>query len=218
MDADFITFKSAIENARSEQDTFARFYDRSVKTGEVNPKTGVPVFKNKCYVEIRIKNNNTDVYDQPATEDKIARFPVEYNRYLLSKKEIQEGTGLENFSFLSAAQIETLKYHGIRTLEKLETLSPAQAQDLDVLAEYEAVKRFLSGAKEQLTQTQWEEKLMKLETRVKELESQLEVEKANNAGLKASLAEKSKQSQKGLKKKALKSSSTPKSTLKKDKG
>lgn len=177
MDADFLTFKNAIEGAKSEQDTFARFYDRSVKTDEFNPKTGTPVFKNVCYVEIRIKNNNTDIYDQPATEEKIARFPAAYNRYLLSKKEVDNGTPLEHFSFLTAAQVDTLKYHGILTIEKLNDLTPSQAQDLDLVKEYETAKQFVSGAKAQLSQIEWQNKVAALQKRIQELEKCIETMK-----------------------------------------
>ncbi len=175
MDSDFFTFKNVIENANVEKDTFARFYDRSVKTNEINPKTGVPIYKDVCYVEIRIKNNNTDIYDQPASEEKKARFPMEYRQYLKEKENRSEGTALENFSFLTASQINTLKFHQIDTLEKLSALTPEQASDLDIVNEYHQAQNFLAGAKKQFDVTKWQEKVTFLTQKIQELEASLKV-------------------------------------------
>ena len=77
---------SAIENfgpaAPSEDGVSARFYDRSQKTDKIDAY-GFPVFENVCFCEIRIKDNNSEIFDQPATADKIRRFPQEYARYQL---------------------------------------------------------------------------------------------------------------------------------------
>lgn len=174
MDADFMTFKTLIDNAQTEKDVVARFYDRSVKTDDVNQQTGLPIFKNVCYVEIRIKNNNTDIFNQPATPEKMARFPVEYNRYLSAKKECKEGTPLEHFSFLTTAQIDTLKYHGILSVEQLSSLQSEQAVDLGVLSEFESAKRFVSLAQNHLTESQWQKKVETLEAQIRDLEQQLQ--------------------------------------------
>lgn len=173
MDTDFMTFKTMIDNSQTEKDVVARFYDRSVKTDEVNQQTGLPVFKNVCYVEIRIKNNNTDIFNQPATAEKIARFPVEYNRYLSVKKECKDGTPLEHFSFLTTAQIDTLKYHGILSVEQLSSLQPEQAVDLGVSSEFESAKRFVRLAQNHLTESQWQKKVETLEAKITELEQKL---------------------------------------------
>ncbi len=166
---EFSTFQSVINTQHSETDTFARFYDRSVKTGEINPKTGLPVFKDMCYVEIRIKNNNTDIYDQPATPEKIARFPEAYNRYQSAKKKCCDGAPLEHFSFLTSAQIDTLKCHGIYTVESLAALPDERAQDLDIVAEKDAAEKFLSSAQRNCTQIEWEKKLAALQRQIETL-------------------------------------------------
>ncbi len=173
MDSDFLTFRNVIENSNIEKDTFARFYDRSVKTNEINPKTGVPIFKDVCFVEIRIKNNNTDIYDQPASEEKKARFPNEYRQYLKEKETRPIGTALENFSFLTASQINTLKFYHIDTLEKLSALTPEQASDLDIVNEYHLAQNFLAGAKKQFEVAGWQEKVTLLNQKIQELEAAL---------------------------------------------
>lgn len=174
-DIDFSAFQGLLTTRTSDdtKDVFARFYDRSVKTDEMNAKTGLPIFKNKCFVEIRIKNNNTDIYDQPANDEKINRFPVEYNRYLLCKKQTQEGSPIEQFSFLNAAQTDTLKYHGIFTLEALGALTDQQAQDLDIVSECERAKAFLSKAKQDYNEQELYTKCCTLEDEINRLKALL---------------------------------------------
>ena len=80
---------------------FAKFYDRMVKTDQINQKTGLPIFKEVCFVEVRIKNNSTDVVDQPATQENIRRFAPQYQLYLQSKEKEKKGTSLSLFAFLT---------------------------------------------------------------------------------------------------------------------
>ena len=69
---------------KTPQNVFARFYDRAVKTDAVD-ENGLPVYEKVLYCEIRIKDNR-DIYDQPATEDKIRLYPNEYDFYLKNKE------------------------------------------------------------------------------------------------------------------------------------
>ena len=123
---DFKLFDKIAQNTNPEDGIVARFYDRSVKTEEVT-KDGFPFFQNICFVEIRIKDNTSEIYDQPATPDKIKRFPVAYARYQLMKKQVKEGTPLEQFAFLTAGEVESLKIRGIFTVEALAGLEEEKA-------------------------------------------------------------------------------------------
>lgn len=175
-DIDFSTFQGLLNTrgTADQTDVFARFYDRSVKTEEMNVKTGLPVFKTVCFVEIRIKNNNTDIYDQPATEEKMKRFSVEYNRYLLCKKQTEDGAPLEQFSFLNVAQVDTLKHHGIFTVEALAALNERQAQDLDITDEWMRATEFLSKAKQNWQEHELYVRCQALEAEVMRLTKALE--------------------------------------------
>ena len=55
---DFLTFEKIAKNTQPEEGIFARFYDRTVKTGRID-KHGFPVFENVCFCEIRLKDNNS---------------------------------------------------------------------------------------------------------------------------------------------------------------
>lgn len=138
---DFAMFEKFANNSGSEEGVAARFYDRAVKTGEVG-ENGLPKFKLVCFCEIRIKDNTSEIYDQPASEEKIRRFPAEYARYQLGKKQVVDGTPLEQFAFLNRAEVETLKVHGIFTVEALAAVDPDKSRQLGLEEERQLAEKF----------------------------------------------------------------------------
>lgn len=188
-DIDFAAFQGMLSQ-KEETGVFARFYDRSVKT-EKTDKNGLPVFDDVCYVRIQIKDNNTDIFDQPADEEKKRRFPVEFNRYLLSKKQIESGTPLEQFAFLTGAQIDTLKYRGIFTVEALSSLTEAQAQDLNVSKERELGIKFAEMAKNNAGLDVFQKKEDELVAKISSLENELSNKLAEIEDLKTKIQKQS---------------------------
>ncbi|MGN0913025.1 MAG: hypothetical protein ACI4OE_07005 [Alphaproteobacteria bacterium] len=196
MDALFSEFQNLLANANSTSNLFVKFYDRAVKTGELG-ENNLPKFENKTFVEIRMRDNNTEVIDQPATADKIARFPVEYARYQLNKKQKEEGTPLEQFAFLTGDQIEALQYRGIFTIEKLCNLNKEQIAQLGVESEKTAAEKFLELNKNNGKLVEFEKKEAAYCEEIAKLKDEVERLTAQNAELtetlekaKAELAEK----------------------------
>ena len=177
---DFLTFEKIAKNTQPEEGIFARFYDRTVKTGRID-KHGFPVFENVCFCEIRLKDNNSEVFDQPATEEKKKRFPAEYARYLLAKKQAEKGSPLEQFAFLTASEIESLKIRGIFTVEALAELDVQKAEDLGVARERALAVKFTEQAASNTALAGWQEKEEKYKSKIKKLEEQLKSLKKNRA-------------------------------------
>ena len=173
-DADFAAFQDLLNKSQREEGVFARFYDRSVKTGNLT-KDGLPEFEDRTFVEIRIKDNNCDVYDQPADAEKINRFPVEYNRYLLAKKQKEKGSPLEQFAFLTAAQIDSLKVRGIFTVEALAGIDESKAADLNIVSERELAVRFLQNAKGNGALVEFEKKEAAYKAEIAKLKEKIKV-------------------------------------------
>ena len=145
MDMDFAMFRQIADNTGDESNVRARFYDKAVKT-EAITADGLPIFKNVTYIEIRLKDNNTEVFNQPANAEKIKRFPREYMAYQMSKKQITDGTPLEQFAFLSAAELETCRSRGIFTVEALANLDADKVQSLGLQNEHRLAVIFLQNA------------------------------------------------------------------------
>lgn len=178
---DFDTYQKLIEQNKNHQDdgVSARFYDRAVKTGQLDDN-GIPKFSIVCYCEIRIKDNTTEVFDQPATKDKIERFPVEYARYQLSRKQVKDGTPLEEFAFLSLSEIESCKYRGIFTLEALSKLSDEHARNLNLFKEKNMAVRFLENNRKlkkfediENIQNNYEQQICSLKKQIADLQQQI---------------------------------------------
>jgi len=76
---DFTSFNNFAIAPSSEDGVVARFYDRTIKTEKLDAH-GFPVFAEVCFCEIRLKDNVSEVFDQPATIDKIRRFPNRHRK------------------------------------------------------------------------------------------------------------------------------------------
>lgn len=176
MDIDFSTFQTMINNSKTESGVFARFYDRAVSTGDIS-ENGLPVFKETMYVEIRVRDQS-DVFDQPADESHVRRFPVEYNRYLLEKKESEKGTPLAQFAFLTVSQLESCKYRGIFTVERLAELEDAKAKDIGLVKEKELAIKFLEVSKNNAVINDFSKKEKKYQAEIKKLKAEIEQLKA----------------------------------------
>lgn len=172
---DFATYQNLINQnkQRSDEGLSARFYDKAVKTEHFD-NNGIPIFKSICYCEIRIKDNTTEVFDQPADTEKINRFPVEYARYKLQKEQKKEGTPLENFAFLTVSEIETCKYHGVSTLEALVQISEEQAKKLNLENEHKLARKFITFNRNLKNKTDISEIEEKYKTEISALKAKIE--------------------------------------------
>lgn len=146
MDIDFAMFRQVTENSENNRNVMAHFYDKAVKTDQTT-ENGLPVFKNVTYIEIRLKDNSTEVFNQPATAEKIKRFPQEYALYQEMKKQTAAGTPLEQFAFLTAAEIAMCHSRGIATVEALAALDVDKTRFLGLEHERHLANLFLQQAK-----------------------------------------------------------------------
>lgn len=172
MEADFNLFQSMLNNQKAEDGVLAEFYDKTIKTNEFTDK-GLPVFKTKTYIKIRLRDNN-DVYDQPANDENIRRFPIEYNRYLLNKKEIENGTPLNQFAFLTSAQLDICNFRGIFTVERLANLTDEQASSLGLSEEKDLAVKFIEVSKDNSIIADFEKKEKAYKAEIKKLKAEIE--------------------------------------------
>ena len=195
MDMDYALFQQVIGQSESEKNVAARFYDKAVKTNEV-AKNGLPVFKNVTYIEIRLKDNSTEVFNQPATDEKIRRFPKEYALYQLSKKQVENGTPLEQFAFLTAAEIATCKSRGVFTVEALASLDIDKVQSLGLQDEHVLAEMFLEKSNNNKMLDDFAKKEVEYERALEALREQLAVvQRALNEERKKNVAAKNGEKQ-----------------------
>ena len=173
MDMDFALFQRAAAGAEDERNVAARFYDKAVKTGQT-AENGMPIFKNVTYVEIRLKDNSTEVFNQPASAEKKKRFPREYALYQMAKEKKKNGTPLEQFAFLTAAELETCQNRGIFTVEELAALEADKVQLLGLQNEHDLARMFMQNAKDNQTVAQLAAKEEEYLKKIADLEAQVE--------------------------------------------
>jgi len=149
-----------------EENVFARFYDKVVKTDSFK-ENNMPIFEEKTYIEIRITDDN-DIVDRIAEDSDKERFPAEYQHYVNSKKIKQEGTPLNQYSFLTAIQLENCRYCNIETVEQLASISDDKAKIFDLFDEKMAANQFLENAKS------FSEKELKFKEQIEELKAENE--------------------------------------------
>lgn len=192
---DYALFQQVIGQSESEKNVAARFYDKAVKTNEV-AKNGLPVFKNVTYIEIRLKDNSTEVFNQPVTDEKIRRFPKEYALYQLSKKQVENGTPLEQFAFLTAAEIATCKSRGVFTVEALAGLDIDKVQSLGLQDEHVLAEMFLEKSNNNKMLDDFAKKEVEYERALETLREQLAVvQRALNEERKKNVAAKNGEKQ-----------------------
>ena len=105
--------------------------------------------------------------------DKIKRFPQEYARYRLSKQQVQDGTPLEQFAFLSLAEVDALKCRGIYTVEALAAMPLEKSAALGVDKERDLALRFMEQAKGNSALAAWQQTEEKYLSRIKQLEAEV---------------------------------------------
>lgn len=172
MDADFAMYQKLLSEQDQNSNVVARFYDRWIKTDRLG-KDGLPIFETKTFIEIRIRDNTTEVYDQPATEEKKKRFPLEFSRYQIEKKQVENGTPLEMFAFLDAGEVASLKVRGIFTVETLAELKEEYVKNLGLEREKELAIKFLEGAKMNMEISDFAEKEEKYKAEIERLKDEI---------------------------------------------
>ena len=168
-DFDFAIFNNYLQ--KKEDGTFARFYQKFVKTGVVL-ENGLPEYKEKIYIEIRTRGDS-DVADRPATEDDIRRFAREYAFFQAKKERMKDGTPLNQFAFLSAPQIEACNMRGICTVEDLAKLTEQQALELNLTDEKKCAVKFLEIQKDNSVIKKYEEENRQLKCEIERLKEEL---------------------------------------------
>jgi hypothetical protein len=105
-------------------DTLAvKFYKKSVLNKIKTKEKGRKIFEDVEYVSIKAPFDQTSKVDKPVTEEIKQRFNVLWGRYKLKNENKAIGTPLDLLTFLSPAQADNLKVHGVETVEQLAVLS-----------------------------------------------------------------------------------------------
>lgn len=152
------------------------FYDKAVQDRKETEIQGRAVFKNVPFVEILIPGAPNQRPNLRATDEYKARFPKAWGAYLERKKGLADGTPLEQWPYLNAAQVAELKHAGVYSVEQLSAVADGNLKNLGLHGRdlRDRAKQFLQGSSDterELRETAVEQarKIANLEAKIEQL-------------------------------------------------
>lgn len=110
---------------------FAQFYTRAVNDGLASKEAGRPISRNVPYVKIiQPGESRLSVYDQPATDQDVARFPRQWAAFQNGKQMEISGTMLSVLFPADPAVVENLKSLNFHTVEQLAEANDTAIQQI----------------------------------------------------------------------------------------
>lgn len=97
-----------------------RFYEKRVPNKSKSTDKGIH-FDKRVYVRIERPGDKSQVYDNPAKQNHMQRFPVQYQAFLTGKSQVN-GTPIErlfDLGVLSKDQIDMIKVAGMSSVEQV---------------------------------------------------------------------------------------------------
>lgn len=121
MQPDEVTMEDAVKLAREETGDacIPCFYQRAVLNNYRTRVEGRQCYDNKDFVQIIMPGDSRSVVDREVKEEDKRRWPGYWQRYQQGKEQTAEGTPIDNWPFLTPAQVQELKYLNFLTVEAL---------------------------------------------------------------------------------------------------
>lgn len=107
----------------SDRGMSVRFYNKPVEDYEKTAESGRLVCKDVVFVQILAPGFTNNTVERKATDEDKMRFRRQYESFKETGENIQDGTPLEQCTWISRAQVEELAYMKVRTVETLSALS-----------------------------------------------------------------------------------------------
>lgn len=115
----------------SDQGVNVEFYNDSVPSLIQSEQAGHPVFIEKPFVRIMIPGSQNTIIEAPVEDYHKRRFPVQWRKYEAGEKNAEmSGWKLEAWPAINTAQVKTLKYMNIFTVEQLADISDSACQQV----------------------------------------------------------------------------------------
>jgi len=131
MEADFGMTQQAMrehDRHQGDENLYVQFFMHPMQDKAKTLEEGRPIFVDTEYIRIMVPGDKGNVIMREVRDDDRQRFPKQYQAFKNDEAEIVEGTPLTQWNFVTAAQVEELKYFGIRTVENLATVTDTNAQ------------------------------------------------------------------------------------------
>jgi hypothetical protein len=115
----------------SDQGVNVEFYTDSVPSDYQSVAAGHPVFVEKPFVRIMIPGSQNTIIEVPVDDTHKRRFPLQWRKFEAGEKNGEmSGWKLEAWPAINSAQVKTLKYMNVFTVEQLAEISDGAAQTI----------------------------------------------------------------------------------------
>jgi hypothetical protein len=150
----------------------AQFYQHSAQNNYQTQLKGYPVYEDKDYVRILIPGDRNLITEREVTNKDKELYHREWEIYKAGKIEISNGTPIEQWPSVTPAQVQTLKYFNIYSVEQLAATSDSSIQNLGMgyLALREKAKTFLKMAEGIEVNSKLENEVLMLKQQLRKLE------------------------------------------------
>lgn len=109
---------------------YIRFHKEPVRSKAKSEAAGRPIFDEVEYIEIRTPGDKTNIVDRPVTEADRRQYAAQYRAWKAGDDEQLSGTPLAQWPSVTRAQVEELRYFGVRTVEQLAAMSDGNLQNV----------------------------------------------------------------------------------------
>ncbi len=143
-EADYnVTDMAMGDNARyaGDKNLWVQFSMEAMVDDGASAKEGRPIFKEVEHIKIMQPGNKESIVVRPVTDMDKARFRQQYENWKAGHEELLDGQPLEQWARVSRAQVEELKYFGVRTVEQLAGMADAHAQKFMGIAKLRSLAR-----------------------------------------------------------------------------
>lgn len=143
------TFDGNSAQRADDAKVMAEFYTRSVVDGAASRDAGRPIHRDITNVKItQPGEGRLSVYDQPATDEDVARFPRQWQQYKAGQAQEVVGSPLTLLFPDNPAIVANLKFMSVFTVEQLAELPDTALQNVGMGARawQEKAKAYLAKA------------------------------------------------------------------------
>lgn len=154
---------------------WVQFYTRAVKNEFKTSEAGRPIFDEVAFVKIIVPGDKNLIFDQPAEQVHIHRFPKQWDRYKAGQAQVTEGTPLEAVTWLTVGQVAEFKALNIFTVEQLADVPDQLAQRF--MGAFELRRKaqaFLEASKGEAATSKLAAELEKRDAQIAALQKQME--------------------------------------------
>jgi hypothetical protein len=130
-----------------DKECYVEFRLEAVHMVGDSEKEGRPIFKDFPFIRIMFPGDKTKVVDRPVTDADKQRFPQQYAAFERQGEQVQSGTPITEWPFLTKSQALEMKGIGIHTVEQLAGVADHNLTWFGAREYREKAKAWLEAAK-----------------------------------------------------------------------